>query len=266
MLDGFSGATRVYFIIGHPIAQVKAPSGMTRLLEASGKDAIMVPIDILPADVPAFIELAGRLPNCDGICITVPHKFAVVAHCRTMSKTTELLGSANVMRRNPDGSWHGDMFDGPGHVGAMLKNGAVLEGKRALLIGAGGAGSAIGLALLDAGVRELAVHDADPGRRDALIGKLLRAHPGKVVIGSADPSGFDTVSNATPAGMAEGDALPIDIARLSPETFVSDVVTKPALPPLIEAARRLGCPNSTGIEMFESETSLMLKFWLETAR
>jgi hypothetical protein len=82
MLDGFSGATRVYFIIGHPIAQVKSPYGMTRLLEENGKDAIMVPIDILPADVPGFVELAGRMPNCDGICITVPHKFAVVPHCR----------------------------------------------------------------------------------------------------------------------------------------------------------------------------------------
>ncbi|WP_439498154.1 shikimate dehydrogenase family protein [Bosea sp. (in: a-proteobacteria)] len=266
MLDGFSGATRVYFIIGHPIAQVKSPYGMTRLLEENGKDAIMVPIDILPADVPGFVELAGRMPNCDGICITVPHKFAVVPHCRTMSKTTELLGSANVMRRNADGSWHGDMFDGPGHVGAMLKNGAQLEGKRALLIGAGGAGSAIGLALLDAGLRELAIHDADASRRDALIGKLAQAHPGKVAIGSPDPSGFDSVSNATPAGMKEGDPLPIEIGKLAPSTFVSDVVTKPALPPLIEAARRLGCPNSTGIEMFEAETSLMLNFWLETAR
>lgn len=266
MLEGFSGATRVYFIIGHPIAQVKSPNGMTRLLEQSGKDAIMVPVDILPEDVPAFVELAGRLPNCDGICITVPHKFAVVAHCRTMSKTTALLGSANVMRRNPDGSWHGDMFDGPGHVGAMLKNGVELSGKRALLIGAGGAGSAIGLALLDAGVRELAIHDADTARRDTLIGKLAHAYPGKVVIGSADPGGFDSVSNATPAGMREGDGLPIDVARLAPNVFVSDVVTKPAVPPLIEAARRIGCRNSTGIEMFEAETSLMLAFWLETAR
>lgn len=265
MLDNFSGATRVYFIIGHPIAQVKSPYGMTRLFEQNGRDAIMVPVDILPKDVPAFVTLAGRLPNCDGICITVPHKFAVVPHCRTMSKTTQVLGSANVMRRNPDGSWHGDMFDGPGHVGAMRKNGAELDGKRALLIGAGGAGSAIGLALLDAGARELAIHDTDAARRDTLIAKLDGAHPGKVGIGSPDPAGFDTVSNASPAGMKPDDALPIDMARLRPTTFVSDVVTKPALTPLIETARRIGCKTSTGIEMFESETSLMLAFWLETA-
>jgi shikimate dehydrogenase len=265
MLDNFSGATRVYFIIGHPIAQVKSPYGMTRLLEENGKDAIMVPIDILPEDVPGFVTLAGRLPNCDGICITVPHKFAVVPHCRTMSKTTQVLGSANVMRRNPDGSWHGDMFDGPGHVGAMRKNGAELDGKRALLIGAGGAGSAIGLALLDAGARELAIHDTDASRRDTLIAKLNGAHPGKVTIGSPDPTGYDTVSNASPAGMKPDDALPFDMTRLSPATFISDVVTKPALTPLIETARRIGCKTSTGIEMFESEAALMLDFWLETA-
>lgn len=265
MLENFSGATRVYYIIGHPIAQVKSPYGMTRLFEENGKDAIMVPVDILPDDVPEFVTLASRLLNCDGICITVPHKFAVVPHCRTMSKTTEVLGSANVMRRNADHSWHGDMFDGPGHVGAMRKNGARLEGQRSLLIGAGGAGSAIGLALLDAGVRELAVHDTDARRRDALIAKLDGAHRGKVIAGSPAPAGFNTVSNASPAGMKPGDALPIDIGGLEAGTFVSDVVTKPAVTPLVEAARRIGCKTSTGIEMFESETSLMLDFWLETA-
>ena len=265
MLENFSGATRVYYIIGHPIAQVKSPHGMTRLFEKNGKDAIMVPVDILPDDVPAFVTLASRLLNCDGICITVPHKFAVVPHCRTMSKTTKVLGSANVMRRNADNSWHGDMFDGPGHVGAMRKNGAELEGRRSLLIGAGGAGSAIGLALLDAGVRELAIHDTDASRQDALIAKLDGTHAGKVIAGSSNPAGFDTVSNASPAGMKPGDGLPFDIRGLEPATFVSDVVTKPAVTPLIEAARRIGCQTSTGVEMFEAETSLMLDFWLETA-
>ncbi len=266
MLENYSGATMVYFIVGHPIAQVKAPYGMTRLLEQHGRDAIVVPIDVLPEDLPGFLTLAGRLPNVDGICVTVPHKFAVVPHCATVSDTTRLLGSANIMRRNRDGSWHGDMVDGPGHIGAMRNQGAHLDGRRALLVGAGGAGSAIGLALLDAGVRELAVHDTDSVRRDALIGKLNIAHPGKAVAGSADPAGFDSVSNATPAGMREGDALPIDVDRLTPDVFVSDVVTKPEVTPLLVAAHKIGCRTSTGVDMFLAEGSLMLAFWLGAAQ
>jgi shikimate dehydrogenase len=135
-----------------------------------------------------------------------------------------------------------------------------------LLIGAGGAGSAIGLALLDAGLRELAIHDADASRRDALIGKLAQAHPGKVAIGSPDPSGFDSVSNATPAGMKEGDPLPIEIGKLAPSTFVSDVVhqARSAAADRGRAPARL--PELDRHRDVRGRDSLMLNFWLETAR
>ncbi|MFX5574779.1 ThiF family adenylyltransferase, partial [Acinetobacter baumannii] len=79
------------------------------------------------------------------------------------------LGAVNILRRTPDGGWFGEMFDGLGFVGGVRARGGEPGGKRALLVGAGGAGSAIALALVEAGVRELAIHDEDGLRRDALI-------------------------------------------------------------------------------------------------
>ena len=83
-----------------------------------------------------------------------------------------------------------------------------------------------------------------------------------MTVGSSDPAGFDIVANATPMGMRPGDPYPVDVQRLKPDTFVGDVVTKPAVPPLIEAARRLGCGTSTGSDMFATVAGLITDFLL----
>lgn len=261
MLERYSGATRIFFIIGHPIAQVKAPAGMTRFFEAEGRDALCVPIEVPPSGFDAFVAAVTDLSNVDGLAITIPHKFAAARACTTVSERTRLLTTCNVMRRSPDGGWHGDMLDGLGSVAAVRAKGGSIEGKRALLVGAGGAGSAIGLALLDEGAALLAVHDTDVGRRDMLIARLRQRHDGRVVEGSDDPAGFAIVSNATPVGMSLADPLPIDVERLEPGTFVSDAITLPEITPLIRAARARGCATSTGVDMFEAERRSMFDFW-----
>jgi shikimate dehydrogenase len=83
-----------------------------------------------------------------------------------------------------------------------------------------------------------------------------------VTAGTPDPAGFDLVANATPMGMRPGDPYPVDVATLKPDTFVGDVVTKPAVPPLIEAARHVGCRTSTGIDMFATVAGLIADFLL----
>jgi shikimate dehydrogenase len=154
------------------------------------------------------------------------------------------------------------MVDGLGFVGAVRAQGFDPAGKRALQVGAGGAGSAIALALVDADVRELALHDEDVVRRDSLILRLNALGKAKVVAGSPDPTGFDLVANATPAGMRVGDPLPVDVSKLAPSTFVGCVITVPAVSPVVEAARKLGCPTSTGTDMYRALQQTMVDFLL----
>jgi shikimate dehydrogenase len=265
MLEGYSGKSRVYFILGHPIGQVKAPSGMTKFFEEQNRDAICVPIDVEARHFDSFVTAVSTLRNVDGLSITVPHKFVAFRQCATVSERARLLTSCNVLRRNVDGTWHGDMLDGLSCVAAMQDHGCIVETQRALLVGAGGAGSAIGLALLDAGAAQLAVHDSDPTRRDELISRLRQRHAAKVVAGSADPSGFGIVANATPAGMKPDDPLPVAIEGLSPNCFVSDVITLPAITPLLAAAGARGCRTSTGVEMFHAARKPMFDFWFNGA-
>lgn len=262
MLDNLSGATRIFPIVGDPIAQVKSPGGVTRAFEEHGADAICYPVQIAPADFRTFIADVRVSRNMDGVIVTVPHKFAAHDACDTVSTRAKFLRAVNTIRRAGDGTLHGDMFDGLGLVAACEENGCVFKGRRALLVGAGGAGTAIAHAVASAGVSELGIAEMDAARRDDLVGRLKAA--GFAVSASpADATGYDIVLNATPMGMREGDPLPVPVATLTPGMFVGDVVTKPEVPPLIAAARALGCKTSNGVAMFGKVRDLMVAFLLK---
>lgn len=257
-----TGATRLNIIVGDPIAQVKSPAGVTQAFIDRGYDGILVPVQINGARLKTFLAAATDVRNLDGIIVTVPHKFACYEFCATSTDRAHLLGSVNIMRRRREGGWHGDHVDGLGFVGAVRANGYDPTGKCALLVGAGGAGSAIAMALVEAGVRSLAIHDNEAARRDQLIAKLATLGKAGIGPGSADPSGFELVANATPLGMKAGDPLPLDASKLKASTFVGCVITSPAVSPLVEAARRLGCKTSTGTEMYNALQSSMVDFLL----
>jgi len=263
MLEQLSGATRVHFIVGDPIAQVKSPGGVTQAFESHGRNAVCVPAHVAPSDLAAWQAAVSLSKNVDGIIVTVPHKFACFELCATTSERAAFLRTVNTMRRNADGSWHGDMFDGLGFVEAMRAKGCEPAGKKALVVGAGGAGSAIAHALVLGGVRELAIHDPDTARRDTLIERLAGLGLGAVAAGSADPGGMDIALNATPIGMKEGDPHPIDSASFTPAMFVGCVITAPAITPMVGAARAAGCNTLTGADMFARVRDLMVDFLLE---
>lgn len=264
--EGLSGATRLYFIVGDPIAQVRSPAGVTGVLRAAGRDALVVPAHVAPSDLPAFFAGVKPMRNVDGVIITVPHKFSAAEYCTTLSDEASFLGAVNTLRRTPDGNWHGAMFDGTGFVAALTDAGCDLTGKRALLVGAGGAGSAIGQALVSAGLMSLDIRDNDAARTASLAERLNALERGKVGSAASDVQAhaFDIVVNASPLGMRADDPLPIDVSRLRAETFVGDVVTKPPLTPLIEAARARGCPTVTGTQMFGRVCDRMVEFLLDT--
>ncbi len=264
-LHSLSGSTRLHFIVGDPIAQVKAPLGMSQAFAARGHHAVCVPAHVAPGALAQWFAGTAQAQNVDGIIATVPHKFASYALCASASPTAHFLQAANTLRRNPDGSWHGDMLDGLGMVAAMEAKGCALGGKRALLVGAGGAGSAIAHALVMAGVAHLGVCDADAARQASLVARL-----GSLGLCAVEPagnaaSGFDLVVNASPLGMLPGDPLPVPAADLAAPQCVACAVTAPALTPLIAAARAAGCTTVTGADMFAQVRDLMLDFLLHKA-
>jgi shikimate dehydrogenase len=259
MLASLNGATRIHVTIGDPIAQVKSPAGITQGFYARGHDAIMIPLQVKPADIEDFFKLAKKLPNLDGIVITVPHKPVAFRHCDTTSERARVLEVCNVMRREKDDRWTGDMTDGGGFVAALKRNSFDPKGKRALQVGAGGAGSALALSLTMEGA-SVTLCDLDTAKRDALIARLARHGHKIAVTDKADPSGFDLVVNATPAGMKPGDASPVDVSRLDANMFVADIITMPLVTPLLAAAQAKGCRTQNGQHMFDAQADFICDF------
>jgi len=192
--------------------------------------------------------------------VTMPHKGTVFGHCATSSERATLLGAISVLRRNADGTWHGDMLDGLAFVKAQKDHGAQPAGSRVLLLGSGGAGSAIAIALVDEGVEELVVHDVDEARAADLAELLSGRGHASVTTGAPDPTGCDMVCNATPLGMAGGDPLPVAADLLTSSMFVGDVIAGHGLTPFLAAAEAAGCRTANGGQMVEAVQELMVDF------
>lgn len=263
MLETLNGRTRIFAVVGDPIAQVKAPAKLTHMFSERGINAIFIPLHVRPDGLEAFFAGANAIENLDGMTITVPHKIAGLRYVAKLSDRARFLGAVNVVRRTSDRSgWMGDMVDGLGFIGALRGKGFAAAGKRALLVGAGGAGSAIAFSLLDEGIKDLAIHDIATDRRDNLIAKLRNRGIGNVLEGSAVPDGYDLVINASSMGMAAGDPLPIDTSRLAARMYVADVVPAPTITRLLEEAGKHGCRFQTGVDMFTAQTELIFDFLL----
>ncbi len=261
MLDQLSGATRLFPIIGDPIKYVESPVRLTRTFGERGYHGICVPMQVPAEDLDAVMAGLTASRNVDGILVTMPHKFTAFGYCATSSERARMLGVVSVIRRNPDGTWHGDMLDGLAFVKAQVDHGAEPAGARVLLVGAGGAGSAIAIAMLEAGVRELIVHDADESRVNALLELVADLGRGRVIAGPPDPTGCDLVCNATPMGMEAGDPLPVDPALLTSSMFVGDVISGHGLTPFLAAAKAAGCKTADGGHMVEAAQDVMADFF-----
>lgn len=262
MLETLSGATRLYPILGDPIEFVKSPQRLTCGFAAGNHNGACVPMQVPDDALDDVMRGLTCTPNVEGLLITMPHKATAFQHCATSSDRARMLGVVSVMRRNADHTWHGDMLDGLAFVKAQRDEGAELEGAKALLVGAGAAGSAIAIALLQAGVGELVVHDQDEQRAGALVKLLAEQGLDQASVGSANPEGCALVFNATPAGLSEGDALPVPAAGLSSSMFAGDVIAGHGLTPFIRAARDAGCKTATGVQMVEAVQKMMLDFML----
>lgn len=257
-----TGHTRVIAHIGVPTESFKAPMIYNPFFEERGVDAVVVPMGCEAADFAGFMPLVARLRNFAGALITMPHKVAVVDLLDEVSDTVRVCGACNAVRRGEDGRLIGDMFDGEGFVRGVIAKGREVVGASALVVGAGGVGSAIAASLARAGATRLGLFDVDAGRADALAARIRATFPACVVVtGSNDPAGWGIVTNATPLGMNPGDPMPMDVGRIAPESFVGEVVMKQEQTAFLAAACARGCVTQVGTDMLFEQIPAYLEFF-----
>ncbi len=257
-----TGRTRVIAHLGYPTESFKAPMIYNPWFRAKGIEAVVIPMGVQAADYPELLRSLFRVTNMHGALVTMPHKVSTTGLVDELTTTARIAGAANAILKRQDGSLLGDMFDGAGFVRGVERKGRRIEGARALVVGSGGVGSAIAASLAAAGAAAIALFDASPASAEKLAERLRAYYPKlRIDTGSNDPAGFDIVVNATPLGMRQGDALPVDVERITPGTFVGEVVMKEEFTPLLRAAQARGCPVQVGTDMLFEMIPAYLEFF-----
>ena len=256
------GTTSLIAHIGFPTHAFKAPMIYNPYFEQAGIDAVVVPMGCQAEHYTTFLKAVFTLANIRGALITMPHKVSTVALLDEASPTVRISGACNAVRRSADGKLQGDMFDGEGFVRGLLRKGCMLKGQRVLVVGCGGVGSAIAASLAAADIGAITLFDA---RAESAVelGQRLKAHYPALTVatGSNDPAGHDVVVNATPMGMNDGDAMPMDVARIPPEAFVGEVVMKTEMTAFLKAAQARGCRFQIGSDMLFEQIPAYLEFF-----
>ena len=257
-----TGHTEIIAHIGYPTHSFKAPMIYNPYFDSANIDAVVVPMGCKAEDYPVFLKSVFTLANIRGALITMPHKVTTVGLLDEVSAAVKVAGACNAVKRLPDGRLVGDMFDGEGFVRGVLRKGLKLQGARVLVVGSGGVGCAIAASLAGAGIAAITLYDVNYASAKALGARLKEHHPQiDVQTGSNDPQGYDLVVNATPMGMNPGDPLPIDMDRVSSNTFIGEVVMKTEITPFLAAARAKGCATQVGTDMLFEQIPAYLEFF-----
>lgn len=249
-----SGSTRIVGVIGDPVEHSRSPAMHNAAFAALDLDWVYVAFPVA-RDEGASAVRAVPVLGLAGLNVTMPHKADASTACEELTPDAAALGAVNTVV-NADGVLVGHSTDGDGFLHALDDEGVAPAGRRALVLGAGGAGRAIAHALGRAGAAvTVAARRADAGRAAAALA------PGGVATGLDDMpvEQFDLLVNATPLGM-RGEAPPFDTARLHEGQFVFDTVY-PADTPLLVEARARGLRATGGLGMLVHQGALSFALW-----
>ena len=256
------GNTELIAHIGYPTHSFKSPLIYNPYFEKEGINALVVPMGCKAEHYPVFLKSVFQLTNIRGALITMPHKVTTLALLDDVTSTVKVAGACNAVKLDQNGRLVGDMFDGAGFVRGVQRKGFVLTDKRVLVVGTGGVGSAIAASLAAENIKAISLFDVNMQTCEDLAQRLKHEYPKiEVYTGSNDPEGHDLVVNATPMGMNEGDPLPMDVSRISPDTFVGEVVMRTEMTAFLLAAQNRGCRVQVGSDMLFEQIPAYLEYF-----
>ncbi len=256
-----SAATQVVGVIGDPVGHSLSPRLHNAAFDALGLDWVSVAFPV--PDGSATDAVAGmRALGIAGLSVTMPHKTAVVALVDRLTPVADVLGAVNCLYRDGD-VLVGDNTDGIGFVASLWRGaGFDPDGRRCLVIGAGGAARAVVRALADHGAAEVVVVNRTAER--AATAAALAGDRGRVG-GPDDARAADLVVQATPAGMADSssaDERPlVDPGRLGAGQVAADLVYHPRMTRWLFDSAAAGATPVGGLGMLVHQAAAQLERW-----
>jgi shikimate dehydrogenase len=255
------GSTRVAAVIGWPIEHSRSPQMFEAAFAAAGMDAVMIPIGVPPESFELVVD-ALRAMRALGASVTLPHKLAAAALCDELSPDARAIGAVNCLRLHGDHVM-GHNTDCHGYTDALVAAGFDPEGKRCVILGAGGAARAVAYGLKAAGAAAIDVIARRPQRVS-----WTTAHPWTPIELRTSFARTDLLVDATPMGLTEGgDAATVEtlpLADLRVSAWVSTLVYHhPTL--LLERAKARGHSIVDGRGMLVHQGARAFAFWTGAA-
>jgi shikimate dehydrogenase len=259
-----TGKTAVYGIVGFPVRHSLSPLMQTAAFESVGIDAVYVPFEVSPDELDVAVN-GLRALGVKGFNVTVPHKEGVAELVDFLEGDAEFLGAVNTVK-NEGGQLTGYNTDAEGFLRSLQEEGVELEGKKALVFGAGGAAKAVGYALLKGGVKFLHLVNRNFSKAKA-VGELLSkrgnvlVYPLKESVVETLLGEVDVIVNATSVGLREDDPHLFDYSLIPQGAVVVDIIYSPAETPLLKAARQKGAKTVNGLGMLVHQGAIAFEIW-----
>jgi shikimate dehydrogenase len=252
-----------YCVIGNPIGHSKSPDIHAAFALQTGQDIVyervLAPLDGFADTVRGLIERGYRGAN-----VTVPFKLEAAGIATRLEERARLAGAVNTLRFE-GGEIVGDNTDGPGLVADIVRNAGVpLEGKRVLLLGAGGAARGVILPILQHGPQAIVIANRTRATADALVahfaGRL--AHPEQLsACGFEDiDAAFDVVINATSASLSSA-MPPVPSVAFCQGTLALDMMYGNKPSPFMEFAASHGAATRDGLGMLVEQAAEAFAIW-----
>lgn len=265
------GSTKVVGVIGWPVGHSLSPPMHNAAIAQLGLNWVYVPFAVRPDGLEQAIAGARAL-GIVGLNVTVPHKQGVAGLVDELDDIARNLGAVNTIV-NRDGRLFGYNTDGDGFVRSLRQAGEPIEGRRAAVVGAGGAARSVVYALARSGAAAVTILNRTPQRAHQ-VAQLIRKHC-EVPVYAFDlntarardaVSNADLLIDATPVGMfPKTDVPPVVPAEwLHGDHCVCDLVYTPRDTTLLKAARRKKARTIEGAGMLVYQGAIALELWSGT--
>jgi len=262
------GTTRVYGILGDPVAHSLSPAMQNAALAAAGIDGVYVPFPVAAEGLKA--TMAGlHAAGIAGLNVTVPHKEAAAKLCVALKPRARACGAANTLIRTAKG-WVGDNTDGAGLLAALAERSRFdPRGKNVLLIGAGGSARSVAHAFVRAGARMLIVANRTPKRAVDLVATLRRrdAYAADLrVLANPEVLGrLDLIVNSTSTTLGGGTLPRIDFDLTPRRLLACDLMYGGKRSPFLAQARGANRRTLDGSGMLLHQGALAFTLWTGVA-
>lgn len=263
--DRLNGETRLYGVLGHPVAQSLSPAMHNAAFRATGLNAAYLPFPVAPHLLNEAVKGLVAV-GVGGFNLTVPHKTAILPLLDEILPEARAVGAVNTVR-NDNGRLIGANTDGVGLLASLEKDLAFTpHGKTVLMLGAGGAARGIAFALLTSGVGRLVIANRTMEKAEALAADCQTHFPQQQV----DPAALDNLAGLAPhllvqtttVGMGDGKS-PLDLEPLGVSDAVVDIIYHPLETPLLAQAKKLGLATCNGIGMLLYQGTAAWRFWTD---